>query len=69
MQRFDYVQWKKYNDKVILLLKGDLTEWEQQFCSSIFKKIGHLTDRQIMYLDLIVFKYFKPRRNANSERA
>lgn len=58
---YNHNQWKKYKKDVYLLMidkKKRLTEWEDGFIHSINKKIGFLSEKQILYLDKIISKYF-----------
>ena len=58
-KNFSYVKWKKYNQEIFLLLKGELTDWEKDFLESIRKSLnGYLSDRQEACLRRIIQKYF-----------
>jgi hypothetical protein len=56
---FNFKQWQKYNTSIWILLHGKLSEWEGGFLKSVYKKLGQLTDKQIIYLDKIVVRYLR----------
>jgi hypothetical protein len=57
--KFNYQEWKKYKNKIYILLRGDLPEWEKDFLTSLDKCIGNgMSEKQKFYLDKIIFKYF-----------
>ena len=57
MKTFDFEQWKKYVSLTYLLLRGELTDWEEGFVRSVYKKLGSASERQIEVLDQIIGKY------------
>jgi hypothetical protein len=55
----NFDRWKKYNDKIYILLKGELEDWDKEFLTSIRSKLySGLTDNQLRCLDQILKKYY-----------
>jgi hypothetical protein len=55
----NFVRWKKYNDKVYILLKGNLDDWDKEFLTSIRSKLyDGMTENQERCLEKILDKYY-----------
>ena len=56
---FDFAEYQKYVGQIFLLLRMGISDWEREFLRSVDKRIGQLSEKQLVVLEKICQKYFK----------
>lgn len=69
MRKINKKQFNKYLNKIILLRLGSLTEWEKDFVLTCHKQCGHLSEKQLKWLNKIIGKYLEDKRPIRNEAA